>query len=153
MFTWYRRDFHSGTSSLQFPLVALYSFTWQQHKISYGSESYRYLCRSEILTPERKLIPMSCKRGTTVRSGMKSLSWESGTGRACVVIDIKSKMASQSCRPIWRILHVNLIPSCKHVMKSQCHTGMKLAPVRVFTCNHPLTVVLLANGKRQIQNN
>ena len=25
-------------------------------------------------------------------------------------------------------------------MKSQCHTGMKLAPVRVFTCKHPLTL-------------
>ena len=23
-------------------------------------------------------------------------------------------------------------------MKSQCHTGIKLAPVRVFTCKHPL---------------
>ena len=22
-------------------------------------------------------------------------------------------------------------------MKSQCHTGMKLAPVRVFACKHP----------------
>ena len=37
----FRRDFHSGTSSLRFPLVALYSFTWYKHKISYQSESYR----------------------------------------------------------------------------------------------------------------
>ena len=34
------------------------------------------------------------------------------------------------------------IPSCKHGMKSQCHTGIKLAPVRVFTCKHPLKELL-----------
>ena len=30
-------------------------------------------------------------------------------------------------------------------MKSQCHTGMKLAPVRVFTCKHPLTRLYLGD--------
>ena len=29
-------------------------------------------------------------------------------------------------------------------MKSQCHTGMKLAPVRVFTCKHPLRLMYTA---------
>ena len=28
-------------------------------------------------------------------------------------------------------------------MKSQCHTGMKLAPVRVFACKHPLSPSVL----------
>ena len=29
--------------------------------------------------------------------------------------------------------------SCKRDTKSKSHPGMKLAPVRVFTCKHPLT--------------
>ena len=39
--------------------------------------------------------------------------------------------------------------SCKHDTKSKSHPGMKLAPVRVFSCKHPLTslfTVLLASG-------
>ena len=51
-----------------------------------GASSPRFLYRSEIFTPVRKLVPMSCKRSTTVRSGMKSLSRESGTGSACVCL-------------------------------------------------------------------
>ena len=39
--TWYRGDFHPGASSLRFPLMALYSFTWYQHKMSCRRESYR----------------------------------------------------------------------------------------------------------------
>ena len=42
-----------------------------------------------------KLIPMSCKRGTAVRFGMKSLSWESRTDSACAVFDNQSNLASQ----------------------------------------------------------
>ena len=30
--------------------------------------------------------------------------------------------------------------SCKRDTKSKSHPGMKLAPVRVFSCKHPLTV-------------
>ena len=73
--TWYRPDFHSGTGSLRFPLLALYSFTWYQLKVSYLSESNR--CEFTLVTvPERdfhsrtKPHPMSCKRGTTFRSGL-----------------------------------------------------------------------------------
>ena len=39
--------------------------------------------------------------------------------------------------------------SCKRDTKSKSHPGMKLAPVRVFSCKHPLTsllTVLLASG-------
>ena len=72
MFTWYRGDFHPGASSLRFPLVALYSFTWYQSNMSCRRESYRreftpFLCRREIFIPARKFIPVSCKRGMTVR--------------------------------------------------------------------------------------
>ena len=77
MFTWYRGHFHPGASSLRFPLMALYSFTWYQHKMSCRREftpvlffffsSPRFLFRSEIFIPVRKFIPVSCKQGTTVR--------------------------------------------------------------------------------------
>ena len=39
---------------------------------------------------------MSCIRGMTVRSRVKSLSQESGMGSACVVFNIQSKMASHT---------------------------------------------------------
>ena len=51
-----------------------------------GASSPRSLYRSEIFAPVRKLVPMSCKRSTTVRSGMKSLSRESGMDSACVCL-------------------------------------------------------------------
>ena len=28
---------------------------------------------------------------------------------------------------------------CKHDKKSKSHPGMKLAPVRIFSCKHPLS--------------
>ena len=59
-----------------------------------GASSPRLLYRGEIFIPVRKLIPMSCKRGMAVRSGMKSLSWQSRTGSAWAVFDIQSNMVS-----------------------------------------------------------
>ena len=49
VFTWYQDDFHPGASSLRLPLMALYSFTWYQHKMSCRRESYR-----------RRVHPGSC---------------------------------------------------------------------------------------------
>ena len=89
--TWYRRDFHSGTGSLQFPLLALYQFTWYQQKVSYLSESNR--CEfTPVTVPERdfhsrtKPHPMSCKRGTTVRSGLtwNHSPWSRHSGKMSV---------------------------------------------------------------------
>ena len=37
VFTWYRLDFHSGTSSLRFPLVVLHSFTWHPPETHTGA--------------------------------------------------------------------------------------------------------------------
>ena len=59
-----------------------------------GASSPRLLYRSEIFIPVRKLIPMSCKRGSAVRSSMKSLPLESVTGSARAFFDIQSNMAS-----------------------------------------------------------
>ena len=36
-------------------------------------------------------------------------------------------------------------PSCKRYTKSKSHPGMKLAPVRVFSCKHPLTSTEMRN--------
>ena len=56
-------------------------------RVHTGASSYRLLYWSEIFTPVRKLVlVMYCKRGTTVRSGVKSLSRESGTTSACVCL-------------------------------------------------------------------
>ena len=38
-------------------------------------------------------------------------------------------------RPLWR----REPSSCKHKTKSKSHPSMKLAPVRVFSCKHPLS--------------
>ena len=49
--------------------------------------------------------------------------------------------------------------SCKRDTKSKSHVGMKLAPVRVFSCKHPLTIEIqnpsstgIRNPSRGIQN-
>ena len=77
---------HSG--SLFWLCIRLHDTTTKSHTGTShtGASSPRFLYRSEIFTPVRKLVPMSCKHGTTVRSGMKSLSRESGTGSACVCL-------------------------------------------------------------------
>ena len=59
-FTWHWGDFGAGMSSLRFPLMALYLFSWYHHKISCRRESPRreftpLLSRGEIFTPVRNL--------------------------------------------------------------------------------------------------
>ena len=66
-------DFRPGASSLRFPLMALYLFTWYHHKISCRRESPRFLYRGENFTPVRNLAAVSCKRETTTRFGVKSV--------------------------------------------------------------------------------
>ena len=39
--------------------------------------------------------------------------------------------------------------SCKRNTKSKSHPGMKLAPVRVFSCKHPLNLVLCVLLRQQ----
>ena len=76
VFTWHRGDFRSGASSLWFPLMALYLFTWYHHKFHAGAShpgasSPRFLYRSENFTPVRNLPTVSCKPETTTRFGVK----------------------------------------------------------------------------------
>ena len=60
VFTWHRGDFRPGASSLRFPLMALYLFTWYHHKMS---------CRCE--SPRRELTPVLVP-GREFHSGTKS---------------------------------------------------------------------------------
>ena len=60
VFTWHRGDFRPGASSLRFPLMALYLFTWYHHKM---------LCRRE--SPRREFTPVLAP-GREFHSGTKS---------------------------------------------------------------------------------
>ena len=70
VFTWHRGDFRPGASSLRFPLMALYLFTWYHHKVGAshpGVSAPRFLYRGENFTPVWNLAAVSCKRETTTR--------------------------------------------------------------------------------------
>ena len=41
--------------------------------------------------------------------------------------------------------------SCKRDTKSKSHVGMKLAPVRVFSCKHPLTSIVFVRENELLQ--
>ena len=125
-------------SSLRFPLKALHLFTWYHHAgVSHPSvSSPRLLYQGENFTPVRNLAMVSCKRKTTTRFGEKSVCRWTGMGSACVMFAILNHTY---------ILLTWSVPSnemtqlpCKWDTKSKSHPGMKLAPVRVFSCKHPL---------------
>ena len=73
VFTWHRGDFRPRASSLRFPLMALYLFTWYQHKMLCRRGSPRFSYRDENFTPVRNLATVSCKRETTKRFSVKSV--------------------------------------------------------------------------------
>ena len=83
-----------------------------------GASSSRLLQRSENFVPARNLATVSCKRGTTTRSGVKSASWWAGTGSTCVLflIDAIFTIWIHAC-----ILSICGVPSCKHDMNSPSH--------------------------------
>ena len=87
-----------------------------------GVSSPRLLYRSENFSPVRNFVTLLCKLKTTSR-----FRW-TGTGSTCVVF-VNSG---------WRhyVVHGTRknIQTCKRDMKSGSHPGMKLAPVRVFSC-------------------
>ena len=87
-----------------------------------GVSSPWLLYRSENFSPVRNFVTLLCKLKTTSR-----FRW-TGTGSTCVVF-VNSG---------WRhyVVHGTRknIQTCKRDMKSGSHPGMKLAPVRVFSC-------------------
>ena len=144
VFTWHRSDFRPGASSLRFPLMALYLFTWYHHKMPCRREPpWReftpVLVPRRDFTPVRNLAAVSCKRETTTRFGVKSV---------CRL----ERVAHAWCLRFWstRVFYQHEVylqitryemnqSSCKRDSKSKSHPGMKLAPVRVFSCKHPLS--------------
>lgn len=54
------------------------------------------LHRSENFVATRNLATVSCKRGTTATSAVKSVSRWAGTGSACALFLSKAKMASKT---------------------------------------------------------
>ena len=108
-----------------------------------GVSSPLFLYRGENFTPVRNLATVSCKRETTTRFGVKSVCRQTKTGSACIM----SPILNQTCILLtWSVPSNNGIwndpASCKRDTKSKSHLGMKLAPVRVFSCKHPLTCLL-----------
>ena len=94
-----------------------------------GVSSPRLLHRSENFTPVRNFVKLLiCELETTPRFGVKSVCRSTGTCSTCVVF-VNSG---------WRVLFVmgrgNSIQTCKRDMITGSHLGMKLAPVRVFSC-------------------
>ena len=76
---------HSG--SLSWPYICLHDTTTKCHAGAShpGVSSPRLLYRGENFTPVRNRATVSCKRETTTRFGVTSVSRETGTGRACVM--------------------------------------------------------------------
>ena len=120
---------HSG--SLSWLYICLHDTTTNCHAGAShpGVSSLRLLYRGENFTPVRNLATVSFKRETTTRFGVKSVCQWTGTGSACVMCAILNHTY---------ILLTRSVSSCKWDTKSKSHPGMKLAPVRVFSCEHPL---------------
>ena len=120
---------HSG--SLSWLYICLHDTTTNCHAGAShpGVSSLRLLYRGENFTPVRNLATVSCKRETTTRFVVKSVCQWTGTGSACVMCVILNHTY---------ILLTRSVSSCQWDTKSKSHRGMKLAPVRVFSCEHPL---------------
>ena len=130
---------HSG--SLSWLYICLHDTTTKCHAgASHPGVSWpRFLYRGENFTPVRNLAAVSCKRETTTRFGVKSV---------CRL----ERVAHAWCLRFWstRVFYQHEVylqitryemnqSSCKRDSKSKSHPGMKFAPVRVFSCKHPLS--------------
>ena len=95
--TWHRDDFRAGASSLRFPLMALYLFTWYHHKMSCRCESPRRKF-TPVTVPELEIhsvqnfATVSCKHQTTTCFGVKSVCrWTGSAGSAYVIFAILNR--------------------------------------------------------------
>ena len=139
------RDFHSVTSYLRFPLVALYLFTWYQHKIWYRSESYR--CEFTQVTVQERDFYSGSKTHSDVMSRLYICSFR----YEITLLGVMERVAhakSSTCNPRWRhnrkfvyLKHTSAGVKCLHVNTIWNYNVIlvwKLAQVRVFTCKQPL---------------
>ena len=104
-----------------------------------GVSSPQFSHRGENFTPVWDFATVSCKRETTTRFGVKSVCRE-------------SKMAlSASTRWMWDDEKTDAFPVIM-IPKSRSHPGMKLVPVQVFPCKHPLRLTILFFLQTQIES-
>ena len=106
---------------------------WVHHGCCTGGDNF---------TPVWNLTPLSCKRKTTTCFGVESVCQYTGTGSPCVMFVI---FIFESHVYFINILKCTYLQITRYEMtqsvrntKSKSHPGMKLAPVRVFSCKHPL---------------
>ena len=146
MFTWHRGEFtpvpsHGSIFAYTIPpqnaMPARVTPAWVHPSSCTGARiSLRYEI-SELYHVNAKLPPISVWSRSTGR--MERV----GTGSACVMFAILNHTCILSP---WSVLSNNEIwtqSSCKRDSKSKSYPGMKLAPVWVFSCNHPLILNIL----------
>ena len=93
-------------------------------------------------TPVWNLTRVSCKRETTTCFGVESGCQYTGTGSPCVTFVIFIFESHVYFINVLKCTYLQ-ITRCEMTQsvrdtKSKSHPGMKLAPVRVFSCKHPL---------------
>ena len=143
MLTWHRGDFRAGASSFGIPLMALYLFTWYDHKMSGQRETPRYEI-SQRYRVKATRPPVS--------------AWNRSAGRL-------ERVAYALCFRFWitrvcyqhgvylQITRYEMTQStCKRDTKSKSHPSIKLAPVRVFSCEHPLRWLTAAKNANSDAN-
>ena len=130
----------------RFPLMALHFFTWYRHKMS---------CRHE--SPNRKFTLFDVPRweihsgtkhhnsiismGNNHTFSVKSVCRYTATGSACVMFATLNNTCIFSPWSVYlQIARYEMSWSfSKRDTKSKSHCSMKLVPVRVFSCKHPLS--------------
>ena len=127
---------HSG--SLSWLYIQLHDTTTKRHAgASHPSViSPLLLYRGENLSPVRNLATVSCIRETTTRFGVPiDWNWK----RTRNVCDFESHVHFINMKCTFKQRDTEMTQSsCKRDTKLKSHFGMKLAPVRVFSCKHPL---------------
>ena len=145
MFTWHRGDFHPGASSLRFPLMALYLFTWYHHKMSRWREAPR--CEfTPVLVPGREFhsryeisqrYHVNAKR-PPVSVWNRSAGWLEQVGHAYCLLFWITRVFYQREVYLQITRYEMAQSSCKRDTKSKSQPAVKLAPLRVLSCKHPL---------------
>ena len=106
--------------------------------------SPRFLYWGKNFTLVRNLVAVSCKREKTTRFSVKSVCRWTGIGSACIMFAILNHTCIYQHEVYLQITRYEMTQSkCKPDAKSKSHPGMRLVPVQVFSCKHPLTVHVL----------
>ena len=106
-----------------------------------GVSSPWLLYWSKNYTLVQNFTMVSCKRKMTTSFSVKSVCWWTGMGSSCIMFVILNCTCVLSTWSVpsnnWDIW--NDPSSCKCNAKSHSHPSLKLVPVWVFPCKHPLS--------------